>query len=63
MMNSILVKLAEKGEVVESKYPTIEYLEVLNSRHLDSPECWCFPTLDFVNPDTGQELWVHHQPN
>lgn len=29
--------------------------------HLDSEQCWCNPTLDYVNPDTGAEVWIHHQ--
>ena len=66
MMKSILVTLAEKGEVAEfneQSYPTKEYLKTLDSRHIDSPECWCFPTLNYVHPDTEQQVWVHHQPH
>lgn len=23
-------------------------------------QCWCKPRLNYVNPDTGCELWVHN---
>ena len=25
----------------------------------DSSKCWCDPELDYKNPDTGVEVWVH----
>lgn len=31
--------------------------------HVESAECWCSPTLDYTNPETGQQVWVHHEPN
>lgn len=31
--------------------------------HWLGPECWCFPRLDYVDPDTGIEVWVHHEPH
>lgn len=31
--------------------------------HIESPECWCKPTLDYRDPKTGRELWVHHESN
>jgi hypothetical protein len=31
--------------------------------HWLGPECWCFPRLEYVNPDTGTEVWVHHEPH
>lgn len=31
--------------------------------NLDDPrECWCHPTLDYKDPVTGAELWVHNEP-
>lgn len=30
--------------------------------HVMTPLCWCFPRLDFKDPETGNEVWVHHQP-
>lgn len=35
----------------------------LGEGHVMTPECWCFPRLDFKDPETGNEVWVHHQPN
>lgn len=31
-------------------------------RHIESPKCWCLPTLDFV-ASNGNQVWVHHEPN
>lgn len=31
-------------------------------QHLDSGLCWCCPTQDYVNPNTGECVWVHHEP-
>lgn len=31
--------------------------------HLPSPLCWCLPRLEFVAPETGNEVWVHHEPH
>jgi hypothetical protein len=29
--------------------------------HLESAECPCVPTLDYVDPDTGTSVWLHKQ--
>jgi hypothetical protein len=29
-------------------------------KHETSPACWCRPTLDFVDPKTGNQVWVHY---
>jgi hypothetical protein len=31
--------------------------------HIESADCFCSPTLDFKNPETGVELWIHQRPN
>ncbi len=31
--------------------------------HTTSADCWCNPTIDYVNPDTGATVYVHHEPN
>lgn len=31
--------------------------------HLPSPLCWCMPRLEYVDPETGNEVWVHHEPH
>jgi hypothetical protein len=30
--------------------------------HVESPNCWCHPTADYVDPTTGVTLYVHHKP-
>lgn len=41
--------------------PTVkESLQVDRPReHISSPDCWCEPELDYKDPDTGAEVWVH----
>jgi hypothetical protein len=29
--------------------------------HTTTPECWCDPYVDYVDPDTGIEVWVHRE--
>lgn len=28
--------------------------------HIVSEECWCTPSLRYVNPNTNNEIWIHH---
>lgn len=30
--------------------------------HESSPTCWCEPTLDYEDPETGARVWVHKRP-
>jgi hypothetical protein len=27
--------------------------------HVASPDCWCSPELDYVDPETGNAVYVH----
>jgi hypothetical protein len=39
-------------------------LETTTAReHVESKDCWCHPTLDYVDPETGCEVWIHHKGN
>lgn len=29
--------------------------------HVESADCWCGPTLDYTDPDTGVSVWVHRK--
>jgi len=29
--------------------------------HFTSKYCWCDPTLDYIDPKTGNEVWVHNK--
>lgn len=31
--------------------------------HEESSNCWCQPSLDYTNPETGAQHWIHHEPN
>jgi len=31
--------------------------------HEASENCWCHPILDYKDPDTGNEVWVHNEPH
>ena len=32
-------------------------------QHTTSADCWCGPTVDYVDPDTGATVYVHHKSN
>ena len=43
---------------------TIRYstnLAKWESAHYDSSECWCDPELEYEDPDTGAQVWVHRE--
>lgn len=27
--------------------------------HIESHECWCEPFLEYEDPETGNQVWVH----
>jgi hypothetical protein len=33
------------------------------TEHIESADCWCQPTLNYVDPDTGTQHWIHHESN
>jgi hypothetical protein len=40
--------------------PTVkEFTGCRPREHISSPDCWCEPELDYKDPDTGAEVWVH----
>ncbi|RUQ31729.1 MAG: hypothetical protein EKK68_07590 [Candidatus Competibacteraceae bacterium] len=42
-----------------SDSPVIE-----NSEHKTDENCWCNPILDYTDPQTGHQVWVHNKtPN
>lgn len=43
--------------------PTGQQVAGKPKEHRQSQDCWCSPTLDFVDPETGNSVWVHHEPN
>lgn len=32
-----------------------------DAEHVESKECWCEPTLDYIDPETGNEVWLHKE--
>jgi len=30
-------------------------------KHIASADCWCEPSVDYVDPDTGAKVFVHNQ--
>jgi hypothetical protein len=44
--------------ILDSFFPPIKARE-----HEESEDCWCHPTLDYVDPDTGVAVYVHHEAN
>jgi hypothetical protein len=53
MQLDLMLPLIQRHEVLER---TVE-------DHVFSEKCWCFPRLEYVDPDTGVEVWVHHEPH
>ena len=53
MQLDLMLPLIQRHEVLER---TVE-------EHVFSEKCWCFPRLEYVDPDTGVEVWVHHEPH
>jgi hypothetical protein len=47
-----------KAELADA-LATIEFKEHLT----DGTKCWCEPDLDYVDPETGAEVWVHRKPS
>ena len=55
---------SESVTLTVEQYEAAMYLKQLkNLEHQDSPECWCFPTLMFVDPDTGMRIFKHYFPH
>jgi hypothetical protein len=38
---------------------SLQVEEQQGPEHISSPDCWCEPELDYKDPDTGAEVWVH----
>lgn len=30
-------------------------------KHEKSPDCWCQPELEYEDPETGNQVWVHRE--
>ena len=39
-----------------------EALQAKPQHITDGTPCWCNPELDYVDPITGAEVWVHKEP-
>lgn len=57
------VMVAGAWQVVDGRDLCDECAPVSFAPHLASPDCWCHPTLTYVNKDTGAKHWLHHEPN
>ena len=40
---------------------TIGFTTWDNLDHINSPDCWCEPELEYVDPESGSEVWVHRE--
>lgn len=29
-------------------------------KHINSKNCWCYPHLDYEDPKTGNQVWIHN---
>ena len=53
------------GHTTEAKYAAIA--SAIGARgnvreHTMSGDCWCNPELNYTDPETGTEVWVHKEP-
>lgn len=39
----------------------LDLIEQQGLEHISSPDCWCHPELDYKDPETGAEVWVHKE--
>jgi hypothetical protein len=61
-MRKTMQTLADKEEQTHIPSEPVVRTHYLGEGHVMTPLCWCFPRLDFKDPETGNEVWVHHQP-
>ena len=41
----------------------LSYEQPAQQEHVtDGSPCWCNPELDYKDPDTGAEVWIHKEP-
>ena len=43
------------------KQSWVEGVRIGPRLHFSTKNCWCCPTLDYVDPDTGNGVYVHKQ--
>ena len=66
-MDSYIFEDELPSDISDEEYSTwfkkswIEYGVRVGPRiHFSSKRCWCNPTLDYVDSETGNEVWVHN---
>jgi len=56
-----------QAEVICVKVPDepgkLDHYEWRKREHEASPDCWCNPRVEYVDPITGDAVYVHHKPN
>jgi len=60
-----LLRMVSSGD--EHMDGVTDCIEAIRARsgereHDASSDCWCNPELDYKDPDTGAEVWVHKEP-
>lgn len=40
----------------------VHTMPTYGKEHSESKDCWCMPTLDYQDADTGCQHWVHKSP-
>jgi len=46
---AVSIEILPSGELVQTMH------------HVDNENCWCEPELDYEDPDTGNQVWVHRR--
>ena len=63
--------LERAGKIIANKHKRIKYLEDIiidghihvmpecGAEHFENRSCWCEPQLDYKDPETMKEVWIH----
>lgn len=51
--------IKQSGESFNAHYSEIKKPEEYAPRHINTKFCWCEPELDYEDPETANQVWVH----
>jgi hypothetical protein len=53
-----LVLISEDSFSSDKEFTT---WDLSKTPHKNSKDCWCEPELDYEDPETGAQVWVHRE--
>jgi len=51
----------QPGQSFNAHYSEIKNPEEYMPEHINTRNCWCNPELDYEDPETGNQVWVHRE--